>query len=187
MTDRFSPDFFRQPVVDIARALIGATLALDGVGGTIVETEAYDPEEPASHSFRGPTARNRAMFGPPGHAYVYLCYGVHWCLNVVCGEEGHGAAVLLRALAPERGLAQMQERRGQSGPAGLANGPGRLCQALGVTRGHDGLDLQSVPFELLPPKASPEIWVGPRIGITKAVELPWRFGLAGSPFLSRRF
>ena len=187
MVVSFSPAFFRQPVVDIAQALVGATLTLDGVGGIIVETEAYDRDDPASHSFRGPTARNRAMFGAPGHAYVYLIYGVHWCLNVVCGEPGYGAAVLLRALAPDLGVAQMQARRAQTGLAGLANGPGRLCQALGVTRSHDGLDLQVAPFALRPPTAGHEIVVGPRIGITKAVERPWRFGLAGSPYLSRRF
>lgn len=174
-------------VVTAARGLVGATLTLDGVGGIVVETEAYDREDPASHSFAGPTPRNAAMFGPAGRAYVYRSYGIHWCLNVVCGASGHGAAVLLRALEPTAGLATMRERRGLDDPRLLCAGPGRLCQALGVTRAHDGLALDAPPFRLEPPARPAALLAGPRIGISKAAELPWRFGLAGSAFLSRPF
>jgi len=187
MLAAFPPGFFQQAAVDLAPALIGATLTLEGVGGMIVETEAYDRDDPASHSFRGPTARNAAMFGPAGRAYVYRIYGMYWCLNVVCGELGHGAAVLIRALAPDVGIGEMQVRRGLTGLKGLASGPGRLCQALGVAREHDGIELTDIPFALHPAPAGLSILTGPRIGITKAVERPWRFGLAGSPHLSRRF
>ena len=157
---------------------------MDGVGGIIVETEAYHPEDPASHSYAGPTARNAAMFGPPGRAYVYRSYGIHWCLNVV-GRRGR--AVLIRALEPVAGLDRMAERRGLADPRALCSGPGKLCQALAVTREHDGLPLDRPPFELHARTAPVELLVGPRIGITKAVDQPWRFGLKGSPFLSRRF
>lgn len=180
MTPRFDTD-----PVTLARQLIGWTLLVDGVGGVIVETEAYDGDDPASHSFRGPTARNAAMFGPPGHAYVYLSYGIHWCLNAVCREAGHGAAVLIRALQPTQGLATMGERRGSTQLRLLAAGPGRVCQALGVDRSHDGLALDAAPFAWLPPGQPVEIACGPRIGISQAADLPWRFALAGSPFLSR--
>ena len=183
-----SPAFFARDVVMVARELIGAALLVDGVGGTIVETEAYDREDPASHSFAGPTARNAAMFGPPGQAYVYRSYGIHWCLNLVCREEGHGAAVLLRALAPTQGLARMRERRGAVADRLLCAGPGRLCQALAVSRDHDGMPLDASPFRLAARAGpEPEIVTGPRIGISKAADLPWRFGLAGSPDLSRPF
>lgn len=178
-------DFTVSPL-ELAPRLIGWTLLVDGVGGVIVETEAYDADDPASHSFRGPTPRNRAMFGPPGHAYVYLSYGLHWCLNFVCREAGHGAAVLIRALQPTQGLAQMQERRGVQAPRLLASGPGRVGQALGVDRSFDGLPLDRPPFALQPPAAPVAVACGPRIGISQAAELPWRFGLAGSTFLSRR-
>lgn len=178
-------DFTVSPL-ELAPRLIGWTLLVDGVGGVIVETEAYDADDPASHSFRGPTPRNRAMFGPPGHAYVYLSYGLHWCLNFVCREAGHGAAVLIRALEPTHGLAQMQERRGVQAPRLLASGPGRVGQALGVDRSFDGLSLDRPPFALQPPAAPVAVACGPRIGISQAAELPWRFGLAGSTFLSRR-
>jgi DNA-3-methyladenine glycosylase len=174
--------------VDVARRLIGAILLVDGVGGRIVETEAYDREDPASHSFAGPTERNRTMFGAPGHAYVYRSYGIHWCLNVVCCESGHGAGVLLRALEPLEGLDQMRERRGVEPASLLCAGPGRLAQALGITRAHDGMALDAPPFSLiLPGQPTADVLVGPRVGISKAVAMPWRFGLAGSRFLSRPF
>lgn len=173
----------------VARALIGATLLVDGVGGTIVETEAYDMSEPAAHTHRGPTARNAAMFGPPGHAYVYLNYGIHWCLNLVCREPNHGAGVLIRALAPQAGIEAMRARRGQLDERLLCAGPGRVGQALGITSAHNGLPLSQPPFLVLaaPADAPIDVVSGPRIGISKATELPWRFGLRGSRFLSRRF
>jgi DNA-3-methyladenine glycosylase len=174
-------------VHEVAPELIGATLFLDGVGGTIVEVEAYDQDDPASHGFRGRTSRTASMFGPPGHAYVYRSYGIHWCLNLVCAEEGRAEAALVRALEPTRGLEAMRERRGVDAVRALCSGPGKLCQALGITRAHDGLALDEPPFELLAAECGPELAVGPRIGITRAVEKPWRYGLAGSPFLSRRF
>ncbi|WP_082219684.1 DNA-3-methyladenine glycosylase [Massilia sp. NR 4-1] len=178
---------FSAPSHDVARRLIGVTVLVDGVGGRIVETEAYDRVDPASHSFSGPTPRNQAMFGAPGHAYVYLSYGMHWCLNFVCREEGHGAGVLIRALEPVLGLEAMRARRGQHDARLLCSGPGRVCQALGVTRAHNALALNALPFELLPRSGRVRIAVGPRIGISKAVDLPWRFGLAGSRFLSKPF
>lgn len=180
------PDFFARDVAEVARDLIGARLLLDGAGGPIVETEAYDREDPASHSFRGPTARNAAMFGPAGRAYVYRIYGAHWCLNLVAGGAS-GAAVLIRALEPQEGVDLMRVRRGCDDPRRLCAGPGRLCQALGVGRAHDGLPLDAPPFALLPASAPCEVVVGPRIGLSKGVETPWRFGLRGSRFLSRPF
>ncbi|HEX5467703.1 MAG TPA: DNA-3-methyladenine glycosylase [Gaiellaceae bacterium] len=180
-------EFFARSVHEVAPALIGCTLLVDGVGGPIVEVEAYDHADPASHGFRGETARNRSMFGPPGHAYVYRSYGVHWCLNLVCEEEGVAAAVLLRALEPRRGLDRMRERRRLDQDRLLCSGPGRLCQALAVSRDLDGASLDRPPFELLPPETEPEIVSGPRIGITRAAEAPWRYGLAGSPYFSRPF
>ena len=173
--------------VEVARLLIGAVVLVDGVGGRIVETEAYDRADPASHSFAGPTARNAAMFGAPGHAYVYLSHGIHWCLNFVCREEGHGAGVLIRALEPLAGLDAMRERRGLEGERQLCSGPGKLCQALAVTRQHNGADLAAAPFLLAPAEGKIAVVAGPRIGISKALEMPWRFGLAGSPFVSRPF
>ena len=158
---------------------------MDGVGGTIVEVEAYDAEDPASHGFRGQTPRNRSMFGPPGHAYVYRSYGIHWCLNLVCGEEGTAEAVLLRALEPLYGRETMSARRGLDDPRLLCSGPGRLCQALGVTAEHDGLPLDAAPFELRAPASDAEVVRGARIGLTLAADVPWRYALAGSRFLSR--
>jgi DNA-3-methyladenine glycosylase len=178
-------EFFGRSVHEVAPELIGATLLVGGVGGVIVEVEAYDQEDPASHSFRGPTPRNEVMFGPPGFAYVYRSYGIHWCLNLVCDVSGRAEAALVRALEPTQGLDAMRERRGLDDVRALCSGPGKLCEALGVTREHDGLPLDAPPFELLERGGEPEIAVGPRIGLTRAVELPWRYGLAGSRFLSR--
>jgi DNA-3-methyladenine glycosylase len=180
-------EFFARSVHEVAPDLIGCTLLADGVGGPIVEVEAYDHEDPASHGFRGETARNRSMFGPPGHAYVYRSYGIHWCLNLVCEEKGVAAAVLLRALEPAHGVEEMRARRDLDEPGLLCSGPGRLCQALAVTGEHDRLPLNRPPFELRARKGEPEVVTGPRVGITRAADLPWRYGLSGSPYLSRRF
>lgn len=175
-------DFFARPVLEVARGLIGTTLLVEGVGGVIVETEAYHPSDPASHSFNGPTPRNLAMFGPPGHAYVYRSYGIHWCLNFV-GETG--SAVLIRALQPTHGREAMIERRGLDSERLLCAGPGRLCQALGIDIGHNGLPLDVPPFALLAGEGPSDIAAGTRIGLTKGVETPWRFVLRGSRFLSK--
>jgi DNA-3-methyladenine glycosylase len=172
-------------VHDAAPALIGWTLLLDGVGGRIVEVEAYAADDPASHSYRGPTRRTAVMFGPPGHLYVYRSYGLHWCANIVCEKAGRGAAVLLRALEPTDGLDEMRARRGVADVRLLCAGPGRLTQALGLTREHDGADLTRPPFALVPPAAPVPIERTPRIGITKAVEQPWRYVEAGSSWSSR--
>jgi DNA-3-methyladenine glycosylase len=180
-------DFFARDVHDVARELIGAELYVGGAGGRIVEVEAYDHEDPAAHGYRGRTERNASMFGPPGHAYVYRSYGIHWCLNFVCGEEGVASAVLIRALEPTCGLDLMRRRREVEDPRLLASGPGRLCQALALTREHDGLALDRPPFELRERPSAVELLAGPRIGITKAIDRPWRYGLAGSRFLSRPF
>jgi DNA-3-methyladenine glycosylase len=183
-TQKLGSDFFARSVHEVAPDLIGVTLLVDGIGGPIVEAEAYDQEDPASHGYRGRTERNAAMFGPPGRAYVYRSYGIHWCLNLVCEEEGAASAVLIRALEPIYGLDEMRSRRGLDDPRLLCSGPGKLCQALGVTRGHDGLRLDRPPFELRPRQHAVEVLSGPRIGITRAAELPWRYAEAGSRFLS---
>jgi DNA-3-methyladenine glycosylase len=178
-------DFFARSVHDVAPELIGVTLLVDGVGGVIVEVEAYDHEDPAAHGYRGQTERNASMFGPPGHAYVYRSYGIHWCLNLVCEQEGSASAVLVRALEPVRGLDAMRSRRGLDDARLLAAGPGRLCQALGVTREHDGLPLDRRPFDLHARKGEVDVVTGLRVGITQAADRPWRYALAGSRFLSR--
>jgi len=178
---------FLAPSHRVARQLIGVTVLVNGVGGRIVETEAYDGEDPASHSYSGPTERNAAMFGPPAHAYVYRSYGIHWCLNFVCREEGHGAGVLIRALEPVVGLEAMRERRGTTDEWLLCSGPGKLCQALGVTRVLNSQSIAAAPFELQAAPEGIEVVSGPRIGISKAVDVPWRFGLAGSRYVSKPF
>ena len=179
--------FFGRSVHEVAPDLIGVTMLVNGVGGIIVEVEAYHHTDPAAHSYRGPTERNRVMFGPPGFVYVYRSYGIHWCINFVCEREGSASAVLIRALEPTEGLAAMQRRRGLREARALCSGPGKLCQALGVTIKHNALALDRPPFELRARAGEPEIVTGPRIGITKAVEHPWRYGLKGSPFLSKPF
>src|SRR6266404_1648245 len=179
--------FFARSVHAIAPDLIGATLLVDGVGGIIVEVEAYHHTEPAAHSFRGPTPRNLVMFGPPGFAYVYRSYGIHWCVNFVCEKAGSASAVLIRALEPTRGIPAMRRRRGLHDERSLCSGPGKLTEALGITEAHNGLALDAPPIALHARVGKPEIVSGMRIGITKAVELPWRYGLKGSKFLSKPF
>lgn len=178
-------DFSEEPLALAAR-LIGAELYVDGVGGLIVETEAYSAEDPASHSFNGPKARNASMFGPVGRAYVYRSYGMHWCLNLVCGETP-GGAVLVRAIEPLAGLDIMRRRRGLEASRALCSGPGKLCQALGVSIAHDGLSLTAPPFAMTPAKLAYDVVAGPRVGITRAADRPWRFGMRGSGHLSRAF
>ena len=178
---------FHASSAEVAQALIGASVFVDGVGGRIVETEAYDESDPASHSFGGMTPRNAAMFGAPGRAYVYRSYGIHWCLNFVCMPAGHGAGVLIRAIGPTHGIALMQERRGTGDLRLLCSGPGRLCQALGVTHALNGERLDRKPFRIVP-RAEDDVRrvaSGRRIGISKSIELPWRFALRGSKFLSK--
>ena len=175
---------FAAPAADVARLLIGASLFVEGVGGIIVETEAYDQRDPASHSYSGQTPRNAVMFGAPGHAYVYRSYGLHWCLNFVCMPLGHAAAVLVRALEPTAGIERMRERRRLEDSRLLCSGPGRLTQALGVSSDLNGRRLDAPPFQIVPRRHQPKMVTGARIGISKACEVPWRFSLAGSQFLS---
>jgi DNA-3-methyladenine glycosylase len=204
-----APEFYDRPVVDVARALIGCVVEHSGAAGVIVETEAYHDSEPACHAFVGLTPRTRTLFGPPGRAYVYRSYGIHAMLNAVCEPEGVGAAVLIRALEPIAGLARMRARRGATAgsgrggvgaPAGrpgarvspsdhdLCSGPGKLTQALGISLAENGGDLASGPVRIGP---RPQGWLEPaivastRVGITKAVELRWRFSVAGNRYVSR--
>lgn len=179
--------FFARDVNAVARDLIGSTMLFDGVGGRIVEVEAYHHTDPAAHSFNGPTARNAVMFGPPGRAYVYRSYGIHWCVNFVCEDEGSASAVLIRALDPTQGLPTMRRRRKLTDERLLCAGPGRVCEALGITGAHNGLALDKRPFTLLARAEEVAIAIGPRIGISKAVDRPWRYGLQGSRFLSKPF
>jgi DNA-3-methyladenine glycosylase len=187
MPQQLSRRFFARSVHKVAPDLIGATLLVDGVGGRIVEVEAYHHTEPSAHSYRGPTERNAVMFGPPGFAYVYRSYGLHWCLNFVCEPAGSASAVLIRALAPEEGLPTMRRRRGLSESRLLCSGPGRLCEALRVTGRLNAMALDEAPFALYRRREPVELISGPRIGITKAVDLPWRYGESGSLFLSKPF
>lgn len=177
-------DFLSRAAPAVAHDLIGAQVLVNGIGGVIVETEAYDRDDAASHSYGGPTLRNQAMFGAPACAYIYRSYGLHWCLNFVCLP---GSAVLIRALEPRVGIEVMQRRRELLNLKRLCAGPGRLSQALAIDSALNGLSLDRPPFQLLPSDGSPVICIGKRIGITRAVELPWRFGLQSSDYLSRRF
>jgi DNA-3-methyladenine glycosylase len=179
--------FFARSVHEVAPELIGATFLVEGIGGPIVEVEAYHHTDPAAHSFGGPTARNAVMFGPPGYAYVYRSYGIHWCVNFVCEAEDSASAVLIRALMPTNGLPTMRRRRGLENERLLCAGPGRLCEALAITRAYNGMALDRAPFALFARTSPVEIAAGPRVGISKAADLPWRYGWAGSRFLSRPF
>lgn len=176
--------FFDRNAVTVAQELVGMAFTFAGIGGVIVETEAYLPDDPASHSFRGPTPRNRAMFGEAGTAYVYRSYGIHWCMNIVCQP---GSAVLLRALEPTDGIDEMMRRRGLDAMRLLTSGPGRLTQALDIDLRANMQSLLSAPFALKPGASPVSIVTGPRIGISQAIDRPWRFGLAGSRFLSKPF
>ncbi len=187
MPKRLSRAFFSRSVHEVAPDLIGATLLFNGAGGRIVEVEAYHQTDPAAHSFHGPTSRNAVMFGPAGYVYVYRSYGIHWCLNFVCEPKGTASAVLVRAIEPTEGLAAMRRRRGMSDERLLCAGPGRCCEALGITHKQNGMALDAPPFALFARIGEVEVVVGPRIGLTKAVDKPWRYGLKGSRFLSKPF
>ncbi len=187
MQKRLTKSFFNRSVHEVAPDLIGVTVLVDGVGGRIVEVEAYHQTDPAAHSYRGETERNAVMFGPPGYVYVYRSYGIHWCMNFVCEPKGSASAVLIRALEPTEGLPLMRRRRGLSQARLLCSGPGRLCEALRVTAAHNGLALDAPPFQLFARREPVEIVAGIRIGLTKAVDKPWRYGEKGSRFLSKPF
>jgi DNA-3-methyladenine glycosylase len=187
MPPRLSRSFFDRSVHEVAPELIGATFLFNGTGGVIVEVEAYHHSDPAAHSFNGKTERNAVMFGPPGYSYVYRSYGIHWCVNFVCEAAGSASAILIRALQPTHGIVAMKRRRGLDDERLLCAGPGRLCQALGITHAHNGMRLDHPPFELRARSETPEITTGTRIGITKAAELPWRYGLKDSRLLSKPF
>jgi DNA-3-methyladenine glycosylase len=187
MSRHLTKSFFRRSVHEVAPDLIGATLLFNGVGGRLVEVEAYHHTDQAAHSYRGPTPRNVVMFGPPGYAYVYRSYGIHWCLNFVCEPKGSASAILIRALEPTEGLPVMRRRRGLTDLCLLCAGPGRVGEALGITAAHNGLALDEAPFALFARSGELEVVAGPRIGITKAAEKPWRYGLKGSRFLSKPF
>ena len=187
MAKKLTRAFFTRSVHEVAPDLIGVTLLVDGVGGRIVEVEAYHHTEPASHSFNGPTPRNAVMFGPPGYVYVYRSYGIHWCVNFVCEPKGSASAVLIRAIEPTEGLPVMRRRRGIADVRLLCSGPGRVCEALRITHAQNGMALDAPPFTLFARTDEVEVIVGPRIGLTKAVEKPWRYGLKGSRFLSKPF
>jgi DNA-3-methyladenine glycosylase len=179
--------FFNRSVHEVAPDLIGATFLVDGVGGIIVEVEAYHHTEPAAHSYNGLTPRNAVMFGPAGFIYVYRSYGIHWCVNFVCEAAGSASAILVRALEPTHGIPAMRRRRGLHDERLLCSGPGKLTEALGITHAYNGVPLDAPPIALRARAAKPDIVTGVRIGLTKAVELPWRYGLRGSKFLSKPF
>src|SRR6202000_2719668 len=179
--------FFDRSVHEVAPDLIGATLLVNGVGGIIVEVEAYHQSDPAAHSFNGPTPRTMVMFGPAGFSYVYRSYGIHWCVNLVCEKPGSASAVLIRALEPTHGLATMRRRRGVEDERMLCSGPGKLCEALGISIKQSELPLDQPPFALHARVGQAGVVTVLRMGITKAVELPWRYGLQGSRFVSKRF
>jgi DNA-3-methyladenine glycosylase len=184
---RLTRSFFNRSVHEVAPDLIGTTVFFDRVGGRVVEVEAYHHTDPAAHSFRGPTDRNAVMFGPPGYAYVYRSYGIHWCLNFVCEPKGSASAVLIRAIEPTAGLVAMRRRRGVADERLLCSGPGRLCEALRIAGKHTGLPLDRAPFALFAREGAVELVAGPRIGLTKAIDLPWRYGEKDSRFLSKPF
>jgi DNA-3-methyladenine glycosylase len=187
MPKRLTKSFFKRSVHEVAPDLIGATLLFNGVGGRLVEVEAYRHTDPAAHSFGGLTERNAVMFGPPGYAYVYRSYGIHWCLNFVCEPKGSASAVLIRAIEPTADVATMRRRRGVADSRLLCSGPGRLCEALGISDAQYGLALDAPPFELFARQGKVDIVTGPRIGITKAADRPWRYGEKDSRFLSKPF
>jgi DNA-3-methyladenine glycosylase len=188
LSEPLEPAFFARSVHEVARELIGCTLLFRGCGGVIVETESYDRDDPACHGFGGPTPRNQVLFGPPGLAYVYISYGIHSMLNAVAESEGHAAAVLIRALDPSTGLTAMRERRGGRADHELCSGPGKLTEALGIGLEQNGSPLSAEPFRLTAASGSwrqVSVLSGPRVGITRATELPWRFSASGSRFVSR--